>query len=284
MLEGSCRTRLEKDAKPINYPDYDGCCAVSASGCNWQWGESAAPEMVVVDDRLAANPINKRDPSGMLATVNEINGTFTVKPLDTKDLDPYEEEIDRDTFGYMQRAVGAGFEVNYTPDARHAKLGLTIHVGQVISLDKGDAQWDVGDWRDPFGKEYPHSFGLPSYAVNPLTHKSDRDHAVGVLGHAGIYSYLDAPGSTTPDATHTFDIELIAYTTCASKVPNIVNGTTLGFKTRVLGAAKFRFTSGDRLSNPKYDMPAPPWVFNGRIWSATAMEPTTFAAKVIENW
>jgi hypothetical protein len=43
----------------------DGGWAVSACGCDWQWGASAAPQNVVVDDRLAANPINSVDPNGL---------------------------------------------------------------------------------------------------------------------------------------------------------------------------------------------------------------------------
>jgi hypothetical protein len=44
---------------------YDVCWAASTCGCDWQWGASAAPQNVVVDDRLAANPINRADPSGL---------------------------------------------------------------------------------------------------------------------------------------------------------------------------------------------------------------------------
>jgi hypothetical protein len=44
---------------------YERCWAVSASGCDWPWGASAAPQNVVVDDRLAANPINRIDPTGL---------------------------------------------------------------------------------------------------------------------------------------------------------------------------------------------------------------------------
>jgi hypothetical protein len=46
---------------------YDGW-AVSACGCDWQSGVSAAPGIVVVDDRLAANPINRVDPTGLETT------------------------------------------------------------------------------------------------------------------------------------------------------------------------------------------------------------------------
>jgi hypothetical protein len=68
-MEGTCRTRPETDATPFNYSNYDGCWAASASGCDWQWELSAAPGIVVVDDRLAANPINRSDPHG--TTVKE---------------------------------------------------------------------------------------------------------------------------------------------------------------------------------------------------------------------
>jgi WD40 repeat protein len=60
MLEGSCRTRPGKDADSTYYAHYDGCRVVSEAGCDWQWGVSAAPGFAGGEDRLAANPINKR--------------------------------------------------------------------------------------------------------------------------------------------------------------------------------------------------------------------------------
>jgi hypothetical protein len=37
---------------------YDECWAVSVCGCDWHWGVSVAPQNVVVDDRLASDPLN----------------------------------------------------------------------------------------------------------------------------------------------------------------------------------------------------------------------------------
>jgi hypothetical protein len=65
MLEGSCRTLRERESMTIGQGNDDGCWAISASGCDWQWGASAAPQNVVVDDRLAANPINYTDATGL---------------------------------------------------------------------------------------------------------------------------------------------------------------------------------------------------------------------------
>jgi hypothetical protein len=64
--------------------DYDGCWAVSTCGCEWHWGASAAPHNVVVEDRLAANPINHIDPRGtdeasMIPQVHDIERAAKLK-------------------------------------------------------------------------------------------------------------------------------------------------------------------------------------------------------------
>jgi hypothetical protein len=61
--------------------NYDGCWAASTCGCDWQWGASPAPPNVVVDDRLAANPINRRDPSGLRILVYPSTQTPNAGPV-----------------------------------------------------------------------------------------------------------------------------------------------------------------------------------------------------------
>jgi hypothetical protein len=64
MLETSYPEPDSLASTTTNRVNFGGCWAASTCGCDWHWGVSAAPPNVVVDDRLAANPINRLDPQG----------------------------------------------------------------------------------------------------------------------------------------------------------------------------------------------------------------------------
>jgi hypothetical protein len=74
MPEGVCRTLSERESTTIGHGNYDRAWAVSACGCDWQTGVADAAGIVVDDDRIAANPINHRDWTG-LATVGDAGWT-----------------------------------------------------------------------------------------------------------------------------------------------------------------------------------------------------------------
>ncbi len=211
------------------------------------------------------NPINRTDWTGLITWAPDINGSFSIIPLDRTDIPRYEKKLNPDVYKGSIAAGGEGYEAIYKPNAAHSNMGMSIHVGQVIQGAGKKAHWDVQDnWASP-----DHKRGLPAYSVNPNGSKMDNDHAGGALGFSGMYSFFDSPGGTEKDNAFTFDIELVAYTSCGNKV---------------LGAALFHYKNATRTTNADFTMP-PPWgPLAGGKYTIVAQAPSPLATGVLNAW
>lgn len=129
MPEGVCRTLSERESTTIGHGNYDRAWAVSACGCDWQTGVADAAGIVVDDDRIAANPINRRDPSGLRSI--QYSGKFSTEHAT---FFPW-IGANRGQFTGMIQSSGRGFcsvVINFKPnddlgrpeDDRCQKIGL----------------------------------------------------------------------------------------------------------------------------------------------------------------
>jgi hypothetical protein len=129
---------------------YDVCWAASGCGCDWHWGVSAAPQNVVVDDRLAANPINRRDPSGLILVQSKVKaneqeaGAFEIT---------YNFQLENNAphfgGGYIVQLVTYNVSWGYQGEREHPEPPITYleawYVEPDTNMVKGRAGWPGTD-------------------------------------------------------------------------------------------------------------------------------------------
>jgi hypothetical protein len=144
---------------------YDGCWAASTGGCDWHWGVSAAPEIVVVHDRLAANPINRVDPAGL--KFRDDQGTFSVILWSGDLAGPPNPRSENAIVTFTPSEWNCSKEIRFVQAinhkrTKHSYLGLAITLG-LATFDFLDG--DLDNVIDTSIREGFYHNQLPYYAV-----------------------------------------------------------------------------------------------------------------------
>ena len=188
---------------------------VSASGCDWELGVSGAVGIVVEDDRIAANPINRTDANGtdsgsvqppLAGKQNYYHGEFagiilTPYGTDTKLLPTFEQLLkgidlvdQLKNMGDVIGAIAQGYGEAEALDS--VARNIAVHAGGEIIKQKTDSTFDVKDAIpsvvNKFIKshECTHGFSLWIHVKYDSIEQSTRGPIEWLFGVPPIYAWV----------------------------------------------------------------------------------------------